>query len=344
MKKTNKEIKQAILKSLEVKPLSIQQISEKIDSNWLTVRGVIDELLKEQKIRCILSTDKIKIYVSLEYPVFYGVPLQQKHKDASLFLFSEIVRKWKTKYNELPPVTTIQKIAVDVVNECKLDIPVLPFHYGLVIPIFAKPEKLLQINQEKQELEVIKNKQLLIKCINKLISVHKKKAWQEEIGQYKKYNLKFFLAKHNLMFAFKNMDKAKIEGFILELSYEFPNTLNSSNAFSLFHRFLYSSIAILNSKKNDCLELIKEVFESLWDLITTIMFFEKISSFIPQEDKQLFEIIKLSTLNSKMYCSEEKLANLESATDSVNIEEIEMPTNEESIAIRRILTEGAEEE
>src|SRR3989338_7294117 len=151
IKKSREEIANLIISSLNEKPLSTQQLSEKIKSNWSTINTILEELKHEGKIRVIISTGKISIYRLADYPVFYGLPIQKKHRDLASFLFSSISKAWQAKYKSAPPATIIQKIAVDVAKEYKLDIPILPFHYGLVLPIFAgKPQNSFSVANSKE--------------------------------------------------------------------------------------------------------------------------------------------------------------------------------------------------
>ena len=63
-KKTPEEIKRRILSGLDKqqKPLSIQEISKEINSNWTTVREYLEELTEEGKVKEIIATDRIKYY------------------------------------------------------------------------------------------------------------------------------------------------------------------------------------------------------------------------------------------------------------------------------------------
>jgi hypothetical protein len=338
VKKSREEIKRLIITELLKKPLSIQQISKKLSSNWSTIFELLGELKKEGKIREVISTEKIKIYKATDYPVFYSLPIQEKHRKLSLFLFSEIANAWKKKYNTTPPATTIQKVAVDVVKESGLDIPVLPFHYGLVLPIFSTKDS-------TPDKHIPENSKEIKSCIEKILPAHTEKAWREEINQYKKYNMSFFLAKNKLALAFESQNKKEIESAILRLSWEFPNDESNSIIFSLFDKFVYCSIILLNWKnyKSDLSEL-KGLYEGIWDLITSNMFLNEAKEYILKEDMPLFEIIRTSTLNSKISPIEEKLLELEPFVNSINPEEIETPMDEESIKIREILTENADYE
>ena len=145
-KKSREEIIDSVLKFLDEKPLSIQQISEKVGSNWVTVNEILEELKSNGKVKEVVATDKIKILKRTDYPVFYGVPIRKELRDQTLFIASEITKEWKKQNKgELPLNTTLQKVAVEIIKNCNLDLPVLPLHYGLVTALAMKPEE--QVNQ-----------------------------------------------------------------------------------------------------------------------------------------------------------------------------------------------------
>ena len=73
------------------------------------------------------------------------------------------------------------------------------------------------------------------------------------------------------------------------------------------------------------------------------MFLKDAKKFILPEDTSLFELIKSFHLNSKMCTAEERVSNLESIVKSINPDELDVPMDKESIEIRRIMAEGAEE-
>ncbi len=337
-KKSREEIASLIISNLNEKPLSTQQLSEKIKSNWSTINEVLEELKKEGKVREIISTGKISIYRLSDYPVFYGLPIQKKHRDTASFLFSQISKAWQTKYKSPPPATIIQKIAVDVAKEYKLDIPILPFHYGLVLPIFA-------VEKQTEKMFVPPNAKEIISVINKVLPQHSEKAWKEELNQYRKYNMLFYLAKSKLELAFKSNNKRETESAILQLSWEFPNNEINRSIFGLFERFINCGIILLNWKnyKSDVSEL-KELFEKIWDLITSNMFFNEAKRYILKEDLQLFEIIQVSVINLKISSVEEGLSEIEPLISSINPEEIEMPKSKYSKIIDDILLEGISSE
>lgn len=340
-KKNRGEISGSILNFLDEKPLSIQQISEMVGSNWVTINDVIEELKKEGKVREIVATDKIKIIKRTDYPVFYGVPIRKGYREQTLFIASEIVKEWKKQKNEIPLNTTLQKTAVEIIRNNNLNLPVLPLHYGLVTAIAIKPEE--QINKN-YEWGGSPEKKIIIKSIKEEISKHKNKATEEEDAQYIKYDLKLFQIRKEIMGLFKQGEKVDIKRLCERLSkFNFILPTDNLDIYNIFDKFIYSCNIIFMSKEpKKNLNEIRETFDVLWDLVTTNMFLKDSIKFVSHEDLQLFELIKSFNINSKMCTSDERVSNLESIANSINPEDIDIPMDEESIEIRRILIEGIE--
>lgn len=343
-KKSREEIISSILNFLDEKPLSIQQISERVGSNWVTINDVIEELKKEGKVREIVATDKIKIIKRTDYPVFYGAPIRKEYKEQTLFIASEIVKEWKKQKNgEIPLNTTLQKTAVEIIRNNNLNLPVLPLHYGLVTAIAIKPEE--QINKD-YEWKGRPEKNIIIKSIKEEISKHKNKASDEEDAQYIKYDLKLFQIRKEIIGLFKQGEKVDIKKLGEKLSkFNFMLPTDNLDIYSIFDKFIYScNIIFMSREPKKSLNEIRETFDVLWDLITTTLFLKDSIKFVSPEDLQLFELIKSFHINSKMCTSDERVSNLESIADSINPEDIDIPMDEESIEIRRILIEGIERE
>ena len=98
-KKSREETIQSVLDFLDEKPLSIQQISEKVGSNWTTINEILEQLKTEGKVKEIVATDKIKIIKKTDYPVFYGIPIKKEYREQTLFIASEIAKEWKEQKN-----------------------------------------------------------------------------------------------------------------------------------------------------------------------------------------------------------------------------------------------------
>ncbi len=345
VKKSREEIIDSILSFLDEKPLSIQQISEKVGSNWTTINEILEQLKTEGRVKDVVATDKIKILKRTDYPVFYGIPIKKEYRDQTLFIASEIVKEWKEKNKgELPLNTILQKVAVEVINKCKLNLPVLPLHYGLVTALAIKPEE--QINKN-YEWKWYPEKSFIIKAIKEEIPKHKNKALEEEDIQYTNHDLKLFQTKKEIIKLFKfgldKTDTKKLEKNLIRMSLFFPS--ENLEVYNLFDRYVSSCTILLISKtpKKNLAE-IREAFDILWDLATTEMFLRGAKRFVLGEDIQLFELIKGFHLNSKICTAEERISNLESIARSINPDELEVPMDNESIEIRRVIAEGAEGE
>ena len=270
-KKSREEIIGSILNFLDEKPLSIQQISENVGSNWVTVNDVIEELKKEGKVREIVATDKIKIIKRTDYPVFYSIPIRKEYKEQTLFIASEIVKEWKKQKNEIPLNTTLQKIAVEIIRNNNLNIPVLPLHYGLVTAIAIRPEE--QINKN-YEWKWHPEKNIIIQSIKEEISKHKNKASDEEDTQYIKYDLKLFQIRKEIISLFKLGERGDIKKLGEKLAqFNFMLPTDNLDIYNIFDRFIYScNIIFMSRKPNKNLNEIRETFDVLWDLVTTNMF------------------------------------------------------------------------
>ena len=308
MKKSREEIKKAILDALEQKPLSIQQISEKAESNWSTINDVSEELKKEGKVRELIATDKIKIFAKKDYPVFYGIPLDEKIINDSLALMKIIATEWKSEKKTNPPLTTVQKIAVDVVEDCKLNLPVIEFHYGKVIPIiFDMGNKVKDIDVKK-----LRDNSKILECIRKEILKHSEIAWRERNNQYKRYNMSLFQIKEEIQLIFKgknikDMDLERLNRKIIEFALKYP--VYEEEVYNLFSRFENSSVLLLETKSSeekikDYLQAIQTSFEKIWDLTTSYLFFKGVKKFVSRENLRIFDLIKDMQINFKINCAE----------------------------------------
>ena len=347
MKKSREEIKKSILNILREKPLSIQQISEKVGSNWSTVNDILEELKKEFKIRELLVTDKAKIFAIRDYPVFYGIPLKKEIIEECQDLMRIVLHEWKKEKKTIPPLTTIQKIAVDVVNNYNLALPVVDFHYGKVLPVIFKIEK-----QEPVDAEKLKKYSSILSYIRKAVISHSETAWKERRNQYKKYKMDLFQIKEDIQLIFSQKDiekinKKELSKKIIEFSLKFP--IYDEEIYSLFSRFESSSVLLLEVKTDkrkikDYIQAIQESFEKIWDLLTCYLFFKGIKRFVSEENLQIFRLIKNMQLTAKINSCESSILELESFSNSIKMEEIPEIENKWHKEIGEILLGGIEEE
>jgi len=325
---------------LEEGPASINDICKELKISWATAKSIIEEMKEKEDLKEIV-TSKIRILKLSTDPAFYGVPLTKKQKNDALFLFDTIKKQWKeNQEKEKGPLlaTTLQKIAVDVAKKCNCNIPVVSFHYGLVVPIVASP----YANFSKPT-----NHKKITKVIIHIMPSHPNKYRQEIQKQYSDYGLELFKVKETIILLLKqcsdDFNREKIKNVFSRFLLLCPTDSKETRLFSLCSDFIDKVYGlILTENFQGKLEDIKEAFNILWDYITTYLFFKEIAPYVRKEKQEIFEYIRALQLLSKRSNVEERINYLDSLVDLTK--EIQLPMDDESVMIRKILSEGVEEE
>src|SRR4030042_4618236 len=94
IKKIPGEIKSEILDQLKGGPKTNAEISEAINSNWLTTEKFLKELKEEKKIIELISAPKSKIYADLNDLAFFYLPLDKKIREQTFSLLYTINKLW----------------------------------------------------------------------------------------------------------------------------------------------------------------------------------------------------------------------------------------------------------
>jgi len=350
VRKKAEQIKKQILKFLFEGPKSINEIKEKLGSNWPTINSYLEKLKDDEKVNEILITDKMKIYRRTDDPVYYSLPFNKDVRMKTLYILLKIEEKWRDERKKELSKTALQKLAVDVIKTCDLNLPVLNFHYGMTTCAS------LDINN-KEILELIdtpKEKEKIIKGINEIFEdkKHTGIAYEERAYQYEKYEMPFYSAKENLMKLFiAHKDKTnkefkeKLKKSLLNLSLNYPIKLEKF--YEEFEKFM-GNVQIILSKDDrediEGLEIIKGTLTQLWDKITTFTSFKDSEEFIDKDKKQLFEQIRELNYNFKELNYKAYIEELESLAQEINPFEINMPQDEMSNKIQKLILEGLENE
>ncbi len=343
-KKSSEEIKSDILNQLRSGPKTTAELGEAINSNWLTIEKFIKELKIEGLVIEVVSSPKMKVYGRADDLAYYGIPFSEEIRNKSASLLFTIVEQWKKETGIVPARTVLQKVAVALIekegNQLK-DIPILRFHYGQMLAIRYEGSQISKHHPLNLTIEQMNSLKELIREYNGKPSSYAK------LKQYKKRGMEFYLEKEeNLLKGFSTAGYSGVGGSLLKLSIFYPIELKDS--FPLFNKFVYCTDIILNLKDNDLrkeyFNKLKEVFYLLWETITTEYFFYDSEKYILPQKKELFNQIKVNVLNSKLSNLLSFIEDLESEVNSINPDEITVPMDEESLEIRKILAEGAEEE
>lgn len=351
-RKNAEQIQEEILSHLKEGPKSIKKLSELTESTWATINLHLDNLKKENKVREILSVNNLRVFIRADYPVFYGLPLDGEKRNLSLYLLAKIVDSWKETHNrQIPNKTTVQKIAVEIAEkEPSLNLPVVRFHYGKVLPVNIEPQNASQIIIDYNVTEP-KNSDEILKKIHDEIKTgnHTNIAWKEKKNQYEKHeDMKIYSLKDEIEYASHNKDNfgADTEKIIYNFFLEIPSTLRYSYYLQKYHDFINAFKFIISSdefekEKKQYLQEIIEVFNSLWQSLTTQFFFE---DFGAQTDKELEEIqenIEKNTFEIDAFQIDDRITNLLSYKNYLTIKKKELNENEKKIM--NILLEGANE-
>jgi len=327
VKRNPEKIKEEILNELKKGPKTISEISENMNSNWLTIEKFLNELMrgKEEKIYELISATKSKVYCSNEDLTFYCLPIKETIKDKTLTLLHTISTIWKENTGQEISRTKLQKIAVQLVEEGNIEeVPILNFHYGQTLALRYEN------NQTSHRSFNLNSKQKTI--LLQLIKKYKNwSAHKVQLEQYKKQGMEFYLEKETKTINSFNMaDFEKLKESVLKLSSFYPIELEKS--FEIFDKFIYCTINILNLKSKEELKnyltQLKEIFTLLWDCLTTEYFFYGAENIIIEEKKELFYQIKSNQLNSKIRNIEIMLNELKEEIDNLSEESFKDFSNE----------------
>ena len=197
-----------------------------------------------------------------------------------------------------------------------------------------------------------KNSDDILKKINHEIKNgnHINIAWKEKKEQYEKHkDMRIYLLKDKLEYASYNKDnfKADTEKIIYDLFLEIPSTQRYSYYLQRYHDFISAFKLIISSnefekEKKQYIQEIIEVFNSIWQSLTTQFFFEDFGSQTDKELEEIQENIEKNTFEIDTFQIDDKITNLLSYKNYLTIKKKELNENEKKIM--GILLEGANEE
>ena len=133
-KKSRGQIKTLILRALENKPLSVQQIGEEVKSNWATTSEVLKELIEGGEIREVVSIEKVKLYQRIFRDTYFNIPINEGQRERFKRIFFEVIEEYRRR-EKVPNKTQLAKSAVHViekVNQRGESLPMMWYLYGMI--------------------------------------------------------------------------------------------------------------------------------------------------------------------------------------------------------------------
>ncbi len=334
VRKTAEQIKEEILSHLKERPLSVEQLRIKAESNWSTINSYLEELNKEGKVKEIISADKAKIYQRVFGDTYFDIPITDDERKMFRTLFSLIMKKYK-EANKTPNKTQLAKTAVKVINSPESGLSELPtvwYLYGRIPLMIADP------SQDYQEELIFDHKQK----INNIIEIfmkenHNKRTRQIQKEQHMEYNDRLYkLSDDFLEFTEKQeWDKQKIFEILNDFFVVCPIDEEFKEVFWLTERFISTvrKISYFDKLENNRTKVLL-TFDALWKFIATYKFYQSIKKRVP--DKDILNLYLGSSLAVRKVCAEEALSDLYSIYWS-KIDNRETNASDEVLRIKEIM-------
>jgi len=331
-RKTPEQINERILEALNDKPLNAQEISKAISSNWSTVRIYVEELVKEKKVREIVATDKISYYQKLT-ETYYNIPITSEQEKLFKFLFNVIIKEYKNK-NAVPNRTQLAKDSVEVINKLKLDLPTAWYIYGQIPLMIPDPTNEFSTSFIPENANEIRK--MSSQIINKYEGMKVKERQQ---NHYVQYNNHLYLIKQNLL---KELVLMKNEKKILDLFVQFYVKCPISDFPELFElterlNLTINKLVVIDSLKEHKIEAILSL-EALWKFIASYQLLNSLSINPQYNVDEIIQFNLGSAIETKKYCAEEAISNLESIYLS-ELPNKEIDISEESREVRDIMSD-----
>lgn len=334
VKKSRESIKQKILLILNKRPLSIQQLSRYVGSNWSTVSEVLQELREEGKVREIISTEKIKFYQK-NVDTYYNIPISEKQKKEFMYLFSLIIEEYKNQKHRLPNRTELAKTAVAAIEhqELLLNLPTVWYIYGKIPLMVCDPSK------EYSSEEKIENAEKIKKVVSKIVLFHMNMTAKElKKGQYEKYDMSLYKIKDKIINS-KSFDKGILEDFN-EFLVNCPTKPNMPDVFILTERFVevVNKLSVVSNLEKHKMQILLTL-ESVWKYIALNLLFDSLTQ--NQEYSNVSEIMRFylgKPIELRKECAKESISNLESIYLS-ELNEKEVKLDDEAAEVREIMSD-----
>lgn len=268
-RKSSEKIKEEILSQLEKQPLSVEQIRKKIkDSNWSTINKYLEELKKNNLVREVISTDKIKIYQKVMGDTYFDLPITEEQRKKFHTLFSMILEEYKRR-GKSPTKTHIAKCAVYAIDNKESgldDLPIVWYLYGMM-PLMA-----IDTTKQYQKEESLPHEKKVQNLIIEFIEENgHKKSGEIQKEQHRKYNEEMYIAMDNLL---EVINKPKFENkevtkWLDELFIACPSEEHFMEVFDLVEEAssVIQNLDVMGVRLQKYRKEIFQLLDALWKVI-----------------------------------------------------------------------------
>ncbi len=284
VRKTKKQLVQRVVQLLEYKPMTINEISVEVGSNWDTVAKAID-MLKSINIILEIEEGNKKLFkrvsnveVQKRSDTLFGIPISRKSEELCHFLFNKVKKRWIQETKQEPNRTQMQKVVGEIADNVKLpyEIPRGWYLFGQMC--------VLEYNPEEEYNSEFKNNILgLDEGIDNAIKIYSKcgNTYEVQAEQYQRKDNKLYLAKLKLkkILYYKLDQNAKllISKLLPSLIINFPEKEDNKEIIQLLNAYNSLLNRLFLERNESGLEelhnLIIDCFISIWELMATYNLF-----------------------------------------------------------------------
>jgi transcriptional regulator len=264
----------------------ISTIAKAIDSNWATVRNKLQILEKLGDVT-VEEKEGHKYYswvggCSTEETgnILFGLPVD--HEDAELmsWIYSQIKKVCETKFKRIPSKTISQKIAVEVIRENQLRIPVGWYLYGMITPIMPKDSA----NNASIPSDYKQKEGDIQKSISSWAQVYGDLSpYEAELRQYQTYKNQLYQIKYDLTHSF--FENKYTTPKFKENLFRFAMNVSSTDdrLQKLVNAFVESTIVLIDKQANgqsktEINERLMDSFKEVWRCVALNGFYNDLLS------------------------------------------------------------------
>lgn len=249
MSDKTQEIVNSIKSQLMDQPLSISEISEKLEINWRTAENYL-EILEKLGLVEERNIKNTRTFFYKDKDNYFDLPVKNKDSKLISSIYSKIKEVCLDVYKKEPTKTQVYKIIWKLNNELSLGLPVGWYKYG---PCCVQIYK----GNEKEEIKLSSNQTNLIKIITKDYCILDNINLQKKVYLDSKKDL--YITKEILL-ALDSDNKEELNIILMDLIKYVPQeTIETTTDFS-------RATLLLGWIKT------KTIFDIFWKYITMVIF------------------------------------------------------------------------